>query len=72
MFVRNFAFFINRHSFWSQTVGGYFTWMTIYGVNQTMVQRYLTVPTIRTAQKAIWLSGIAITLILSIVAYAGS
>jgi hypothetical protein len=28
-----------RHTFWSQVVGGYFTWMTIYGVNQTMVQR---------------------------------
>ena len=32
-----------RHTFWSQTVGGYFTWMTIYAVNQTMIQRYLTV-----------------------------
>ena len=28
-----------RHTFWSQVVGGYFTWMTIYGINQTMVQR---------------------------------
>ena len=60
-----------RHTFWSQVVGGYFTWMTIYGINQTMVQRYLTVKTQAIAQKAIWLSGIAITIILSIVAYAG-
>ena len=60
-----------RHTFWSQVVGGYFTWMTIYGINQTMVQRYLTVKTQAIAQKAIWLSGIAITVILSIVAYAG-
>ena len=28
-----------RHTFWSQVVGGYFTWMTIYGINQTMIQR---------------------------------
>ena len=60
-----------RHTFWSQVVGGYFTWMTIYGINQTMVQRYLTVKTQAIAQKAIWLSGIAITIILSLVAYAG-
>ena len=60
-----------RHTFWSQVVGGYFTWMTIYAVNQTMVQRYLSVQNIKTAKKAIWLSGIAITVILSLVAYTG-
>ncbi len=61
-----------RHTFWSQVVGGYFTWMTIYGVNQTMIQRYLTVSKVKTAKQAIWLSGIAITVILSVVAYAGN
>ena len=62
---------LTRHTFWSQVVGGYFTWMTIYAVNQTMIQRYLTVPTVRTAKVAIYLSGVAITVILSIVGYAG-
>ena len=28
-----------RHTFWSQVIGGYFAWMTMYGVSQTMVQR---------------------------------
>ena len=62
---------LTRHTFWSQTVGGYFTWMTIYAVNQTMIQRYLTVKDLKTAKTFIWLSGIAITVILSIVAYGG-
>ena len=62
---------LTRHTFWSQTVGGYFTWMTIYAVNQTMIQRYLTVKDLRTAKISIWLSGVAITVILSVVAYAG-
>ena len=62
---------LTRHTFWSQTVGGYFTWMTIYAVNQTMIQRYLTVKDLKTAKISIWLSGIAITVILSIVAYGG-
>jgi hypothetical protein len=35
------------------------------------VQRYLGVPNLRVAQKAIWLSGVSITLILSVVSYAG-
>ena len=37
-----------KHFFFDiQTVGGYFTWMTIYAVNQTMIQRYLTVKDLR-------------------------
>jgi sodium-coupled monocarboxylate transporter 8/12 len=28
---------------WTMVVGGYFTWISIYGINQTQVQRYLTV-----------------------------
>ena len=31
----------------TKTLGGYFTWMTIYAVNQTMIQRYLTVKDLR-------------------------
>jgi len=71
LFEWSFSPFV-RHTFWSQVVGGYFTWMTIYAINQTMIQRYLTVPDVRIAKKAIWLSGIAITVILSVVAYAGN
>ncbi|CAG0923130.1 unnamed protein product [Notodromas monacha] len=33
-----------RHTLWSTVLGGYFTWIAIYGVNQAQVQRYLTVP----------------------------
>ena len=25
-------------------IGGYFTWISVFGINQTQVQRYLTVP----------------------------
>ena len=51
---------LKRHTFWSQTIGGYFTWMTIYAVNQTMIQRYLTVKDLRTAKLSIWLSELPI------------
>ena len=45
---------LTRHTFWSQTVGGYFTWMTIYAVNQTMIQRYLTVRNLRLLIVVFW------------------
>jgi hypothetical protein len=39
-----------RHTVWTMTIGGYFTWVAIYGVNQAQVQRALTVPRLRDAQ----------------------
>ena len=39
-----------RHTFWGLVIGGYFTWVSIYGINQAQVQRYLTVSSVRKAQ----------------------
>ena len=32
-----------RHTVWCLIIGGFFNWVGIYGMNQTQVQRYLTV-----------------------------
>ncbi|XP_077790998.1 sodium-coupled monocarboxylate transporter 1-like isoform X2 [Podarcis muralis] len=32
---------LQRHTVWTVTIGGSFTWLGIYGVNQSQVQRYL-------------------------------
>lgn len=32
-----------RHTWWSLTIGGLFTFLSLYGVNQVQVQRLLTV-----------------------------
>lgn len=45
-----------RHSFWSLTIGGIFIYVSIYGVNQTQVQRLLTVKNLKRAQIALFLS----------------
>lgn len=29
-----------RHTFWTLVIGGYFTWITIYGVNQAQVRLF--------------------------------
>ncbi|KAL8566592.1 hypothetical protein ACOMHN_054814 [Nucella lapillus] len=53
-----------RHSFWSLVIGGYFTWVAIYGVNQAMVQRACTCPTLKRAQLALWLNAPGLWVIL--------
>ncbi|XP_053552873.1 sodium-dependent multivitamin transporter-like [Bombina bombina] len=40
-----------RHSFWSLGIGGIFMMLSLYGVNQAQVQRYLSS---RTEKEAIW------------------
>ncbi|XP_017758968.1 PREDICTED: putative sodium-dependent multivitamin transporter [Eufriesea mexicana] len=45
-----------RHTWWSLTIGGLFTFLSLYGVNQVQVQRLLTVKDIKASQKALWLS----------------
>ncbi|XP_037089110.1 sodium-coupled monocarboxylate transporter 1-like [Pollicipes pollicipes] len=60
-----------RHTVWTLVVGGYFTWITIYGVNQAQVQRYLCVPTKRRAANAIWLNLAGLLFLLTVCSYAG-
>ncbi|XP_050533540.1 putative sodium-dependent multivitamin transporter [Daktulosphaira vitifoliae] len=45
-----------RHSFFSLVLGGMFTYVSLYAINQTQVQRYLTMKDYRTAVKSLWLS----------------
>lgn len=39
-----------RHSFWALAVGGVFIFLSIYGVNQTQIQRLLTSKSLKQAQ----------------------
>lgn len=45
-----------RHSFWTLTIGGIFIYTSIYGVNQTQVQRLLTTKSLRQAQISLYIS----------------
>lgn len=53
-----------RHTYFTLIIGGGFTYLSLYAVNQTQVQRYLTMKDERTAQRALWLS-LPILLLLS-------
>lgn len=43
-----------RHTWWSLIIGGMVTYLSLYGVNQTQVQRLLSVHNLSSAQSALW------------------
>ncbi|KAL3875600.1 hypothetical protein ACJMK2_033535, partial [Sinanodonta woodiana] len=45
-----------RHSVWALVIGGLFTWIAIYGVNQSQVQRACSCGSLREAQIAMWIN----------------
>ncbi|OQR66363.1 putative sodium-dependent multivitamin transporter-like, partial [Tropilaelaps mercedesae] len=45
-----------RHTLWSLGLGGLFVYVSLYGVNQTQVQRLLTVKRLKTAQSALFIN----------------
>lgn len=55
--VQYFDFSIDltvRHTWWSLIIGGMVTYLSLYGVNQTQVQRLLSVHNLKSAQSALW------------------
>ncbi|XP_055917592.1 putative sodium-dependent multivitamin transporter [Eupeodes corollae] len=45
-----------RHSFWSLTIGGSVTYLSLYAINQGQVQRLMSVKSLKGAQRALWLN----------------
>ncbi|XP_076236183.1 putative sodium-dependent multivitamin transporter [Calliopsis andreniformis] len=60
-----------RHTWWSLIIGGLFTFLSLYGVNQVQVQRLLTVRNIKAAQKALWLAWPILSLLSMTTCFSG-
>lgn len=45
-----------RHTWFSLVIGGGFTYLSLYAVNQTQVQRLLTVKSLKQSQKALFIN----------------
>lgn len=60
-----------RHTFWTLIIGGYFTWVTIYGVNQAQVQRYLCVKEKYMAIRALWINLAGLFILMISCAFGG-
>nr|XP_032834060.1 sodium-coupled monocarboxylate transporter 1-like [Petromyzon marinus] len=60
-----------RHTFWTIIVGGTFTWTSIYGVNQSQVQRYISCRSLRQAKLSLYYNLLGLWLILSCAVLSG-
>ncbi|XP_036149265.1 sodium-coupled monocarboxylate transporter 1 isoform X3 [Monomorium pharaonis] len=60
-----------RHSIWALTIGGFVHWLQITAINQNMIQRYLSLPTLQSARRALWCFLIGVTLLMCLCGYAG-
>lgn len=55
----------------SVVIGGFFYWTSFNSVNQTMVQRYMSLPNMRKARRAIAIFTVGIIMFVSVCCYAG-
>ncbi|CAG9563498.1 unnamed protein product [Danaus chrysippus] len=60
-----------RHTIWNLFIGGFVYWLQANAVHQTMVQRYLALPTIRDAKWAVFLFCIGISTLYCFCLYCG-
>lgn len=60
-----------RHTFWCLVFGGYFTWMGNYAANQAIVQRYLTLPSLKAAKRCLWINIPGLIILITITTLAG-
>lgn len=60
-----------RQTLWGVLIGGFFYWTSFNSVNQTMVQRYMSLPTLKKAQWSVAIFTIGIILFISLCCFAG-
>ncbi|KAJ8982518.1 hypothetical protein NQ317_018559 [Molorchus minor] len=60
-----------RHSFWTVTIGNFFSWMASCSINQAMVQRCLAMPSLHSARITVAILVIGIMALVSMCCYMG-
>lgn len=60
-----------RHSVWSLLIGGTQFWMTLISLNQSMIQRYISLPTLAGAKKALHINIFGLFMLLSFCCFNG-
>nr|XP_004650273.1 sodium-coupled monocarboxylate transporter 1 [Jaculus jaculus] len=62
---------LQRHTFWTIILGGTFTWTTIYGVNQSQVQRYISCKSRFHAKLSLYINLLGLWVILTCSVFCG-
>ena len=60
-----------RHSFWSLMIGGCQFWLIVISLNQSMIQRYISLPTQAAAKRASLINIIGLIVLVSFCCYNG-
>ncbi|XP_028622952.1 sodium-coupled monocarboxylate transporter 2 [Grammomys surdaster] len=62
---------LRRHTFWTVAVGGTFTWLGIYGVNQSTIQRCISCKTEKHAKFALYFNLLGLWIIAICAVFSG-
>uniref|UniRef100_A0A1B0EY77 Sodium/solute symporter n=1 Tax=Phlebotomus papatasi TaxID=29031 RepID=A0A1B0EY77_PHLPP len=60
-----------RNTFFSVVIGGMVYWLKSNAISQNMIQRYLSVPTLSAARKALWIFTIGVSFLIIFCGYCG-
>ncbi|XP_038863300.1 sodium-coupled monocarboxylate transporter 1-like [Salvelinus namaycush] len=62
---------LKRHTFWTIVVGGSVMWASIYSINQSQVQRYISCKTLTQAKLSLYVNMIGLWVTVSLAVFSG-
>ncbi|XP_031439237.2 sodium-coupled monocarboxylate transporter 1 [Clupea harengus] len=62
---------LRRHTFWTITFGGAFVWISVYGINQAQVQRYMSCKSLGHAKMSLYINLLGLWVIVLCSVFAG-
>lgn len=62
---------LRRHTFWTIVVGGTIMWVSIYSINQSQVQRYISCKTLGHAKMSLYVNMVGLWLTVSLAVFSG-
>ncbi|GLD63024.1 sodium-coupled monocarboxylate transporter 1-like isoform X1 [Lates japonicus] len=62
---------LKRHTFWTITIGGSIMWVSIYSINQSQVQRYISCKTLGHAKMSLYVNMVGLWVTVSLAVFSG-
>uniref|UniRef100_A0A3Q3B8L5 Solute carrier family 5 member 8, like n=1 Tax=Kryptolebias marmoratus TaxID=37003 RepID=A0A3Q3B8L5_KRYMA len=62
---------LKRHTFWTIVVGGSMMWVSIYSINQSQVQRYISCKTLGHAKMSLYVNMVGLWVTVSLAVFSG-
>ncbi|XP_033482839.1 sodium-coupled monocarboxylate transporter 1 [Epinephelus lanceolatus] len=62
---------LKRHTFWTIVVGGSIMWVSIYAINQSQVQRYISCKTLGHAKMSLYVNMVGLWVTVSLAVFSG-